>query len=304
MSTLKTRKRLKDKKILVTGGTGFLGSYLVPELKKNFHNVSLFNGDVRKIDALSEPFDIVFHLAAIVKPTSPQLQEELVDVACGGALAVAKYCKKNNAKCFFSSSAAVYMPTSDNARVTEGSSIHPQGVNGAGKYLSELIFKYYSNAFSIPTIVLRIFNLYGAGQNDSFLIPYLSHSIHEERSIYLNAPSAIRDFIHVTDVVDIFIKLINADLSEYEILNIGTGQGHSVFEVSEIISRLLGKKIKIKSPLFPHKTSVVANTSKIFHKIQWHPKVTLSDGIKKYLYTVKLSPEIKSKGSELIDKRL
>ena len=287
MPNTSSEKRIKNLKILVTGGRGFLGSYLVPALKNHFKLVKNYDRDVRSIDTFSEKFDVVCHLASVTKPKSLKQKEELLDTAYQGTLAVSKYCKKQNAWCIFASSASVYKPTLKNQKILENGIIQPADENGLGKYISELILKYYHESFGISVTILRIFNLYGPGQNKSFLVPYVLRQFFKNRPIHLKSPHLIRDFIHVYDVVNAIIKIINTNHQNgLHIFNLGSGTGYSVSEVLEHTKKMRMKSVKVsnsKKTVLTKKISVVADISKIQRIIHWKPQVSLPHGLNSML---------------------
>lgn len=102
---------MKNKHIIVTGGTGFLGRHLTYRLEEEGYKVSIFSEDIRKFSTLKKESDIVVHLAGVNRQNSRQSVHELFDVNIVGTLEVMQYCRKMGARCIIASSSAIYRPT-------------------------------------------------------------------------------------------------------------------------------------------------------------------------------------------------
>jgi len=203
---MKKSHSLKNKKILITGGSGFLGKHLAFQLRRVFRQVYVYKKDVRQIDAFARRFDIVCHLAALNKINSQNSENLLLDVNVNGTLAVMRYCCRTGAKCIFASSSAVYKPTTGIKKLHENSSVGPASFYGLSKMLAENICENYAENFGVSTIVFRIFNIYGPGQKTPFLIPYIASQLTNGKHIMLKEPESIMDFVYITDVVRAFIS--------------------------------------------------------------------------------------------------
>ena len=282
MSSPQLSSRLKNKKILVTGANGFLGKYLIKQLNGLCREVAVYDGDIKKIHQFHRPYDIVCHLAAITKVTSPDQYKLLLDTNIMGTLSVMNYCQQYKSKCVFASSAAVYQPTVHKKYLSERSPLNPISLYGYSKVVSENICQFYSDNFNIPVTILRIFNMYGPGQKDLFLIPYIMNHLLNNKSIYLKTPKAVRDFIYVTDVVQAFILACAYSNKGLNIFNVGTGKECSIDKVAKLIKKELNamdKNMIIKRVKNTKKNYVVSNTEKIKNILSWSPQTSLSQGI-------------------------
>ncbi|MBM3251202.1 MAG: NAD(P)-dependent oxidoreductase [Candidatus Omnitrophica bacterium] len=276
-----------DKKILITGGNGFLGSHLFYQLKRICKQVYLYEGDVRGIGSFSKHYDIVCHLAAINK-TEHNDVGLLFDTNVNGTLAVMRYCLRVGAKCIFASSSAVYKPTKQNKRITEHSCIRPASLYGVSKMLAENICKYYAENFGVSVVVLRIFNIYGPGQEAPFLIPDITRQLPKNKSISLISPMACRDFVYVTDVVKAFILSCRLRYKRFLILNVGTGECSSVYNFAKkFLSRIKPKAQLNKGAINSlGRDYVIANIRNISKILKWHPTVSREDGLTMIVNTI------------------
>jgi len=273
---------LQNKKVLITGGNGFLGTGITCEMKNKAKVVYSYPGDVREIEDLSEKFDLVLHLAAIVKSSSDKDASVLNDVNVNGTLSVMKYCKKVGAKCVFASSAAVYKPISGAELIKEEkTSLEPVSEYGKSKKLAEDICGDYSEKYGVNIIILRIFNVYGPGQREPYLIPYLINTISKNQPPVLKTPDAVRDFVYIKDVVDAFMSASDSVSKKLCALNIGIGVGISVKELALKISAMLGKKMDHtdagNNAMKPYRA--VADIGLAKEVLDWSPSTSLDSGL-------------------------
>ncbi len=256
---------LKGKKILVTGGSGFLGRYLVPELAKLCKEIAVYEDDIMSIGRFGKKFDIVCHLAGLTKIAEGVTANRLFNVNVNGTLEVMRYCHKKGARCVFASSSAARLGS----------------FYGMSKMLAEDVCRHYSENFGVPVIALRIFNIYGPGQKMPFLVPHILSRLSGNKPLRLNTPGEVRDFVYVTDVVSAFILSCAHRGKGFETFNVGTGRGTSVRDLAGFISSAAGKKAKICADKYSGETDyVVADTRKISSVLNWHPAVSLERGLR------------------------
>lgn len=257
------------KKILITGGAGFIGHHLANELinlnfqvniidnlstgkKSNIPKKSLFfYGDINNIKLLnkaSKNCNIIFHLAActelqksIYKPEET-LQDNLIST-----LNVIKICMKRKKKLIFASSCSIYdLKASD--KLIEDRDINPKNPYAMSKYFSEELIRFYSNNFKLNYNILRFFNVYGKNQNSkgdyAAVMPKFIKSAKQNRTLYLhNNGSQTRDFVHVKDIVKALILTISS--KKNLTVNIGSGKSISIKSLAKmIINKFNSGKIK------------------------------------------------------------
>lgn len=278
---------MASKRIAVTGSSGFLGSAVVKLLhSKNITviPISRKNGfDICKPDTLKsiEPFDVLIHLAAhTFVPDSYNRTAEFFTININGTLNALELCKKHKAKMIFASS-YVYGPPSY-LPVDEQHPVNMWNPYASSKIISEQLCHVYHSEFEVPVDILRIFNIYGPGQNESFLIPKVIKGVFEGQ-LNLETLTPKRDFVHVEDVADAFLKCAENNAAGYATYNIGSGASYSVQQIIDKAEHITQRKANItcsEKRRANEVLDVVADYSKIKHEKHWQPHITLEQGLR------------------------
>ena len=296
------------KKVLVTGGAGFVGSHLVNALieekikvnvidnlstgkKQNLNKkASFFKGDIRNKKILKKAIigcDTVYHLAAkthlqesITKPS------ECIEINVNGTANIIEECLKKKIAIIYASSCSLY-PFNYNKKISEKGKIKPSTPYALSKYLSEELLNFYSLRNKLRTCILRCFNIYGPNQNISgfysAVIPIFLKNAKQNKFLVLNnAGSQKRDFVYVSDVVDAYVACGKKKIKGT--YNIGSGKSISIKNLANIIIKIFKKGFKKKGPnlKFDAKYSC-SDISLAYKKFSFKPRVKLEDGIKKIL---------------------
>jgi len=261
-------------KILVTGGAGFIGRYLVdfllPQNEVTIYD-DLTNSSKKDIESLIEKgakfvnedildyqklqkscvgFNLLIHLAAKSDVADSIIHPEITnEVNVTGTENIMKCCIENKIKkIIFASSAAVYADSK--MPVTENIKINPLSPYGKSKLAAEQKIKKNSVKFGVHAISLRIFNVYGKGQNYQYagVISKFIKNISKDRSIEINGDGEqTRDFVSIFDVIKAFECAIkNIEGKKGDVYNIGTGDSISINELAKFILRISNKKTEIK----------------------------------------------------------
>lgn len=287
--------------ILITGGAGYIGSYVIDELYKeyevivldNFSNSSLLNfnqdkaklyiGSVLDMSMLETIFknhtiNKVIHLAAFKSvPNSMENPLEYYENNVVGLINVLKICNKYNCKdILFTSSACVY-DIKDNP-LNEFDILKSNNVYGDTKIICENILK---NESTFNSTILRLFNVVGgedkATGNSTNLIPSIKRSIEKNEPFYLYG-NCIRDYISVYDVAKVIHHLLTKQ-KHLQIYNVGTGIGHTTEEIVFAYEQLFNVKINtIKKDSRTGDTNItVSDNSLLLQNIDFSLKTNLID---------------------------
>ena len=295
-------------KLIVTGGAGFIGSHLTKYLIKKGHNVSVIDSlrrgslenlkemedkiDFQKIDILDydamksvvKNTDGIFHQAALGSvPQSFKEPEEYRRVNAVGTENVLKLAKEFGFKVVYASSSSVY-GNQNKFPIKEDAAKKPLNPYGQSKLEAERFAEKYSQ-LGVNVIGLRYFNVFGIGQNPNYagVIPkFIEQLMHNKPPIIYGDGNQLRNFTFVDDVVKANVFAFESK-TEHAFINIATGVMTSVRQLAEIMINLSGLSIK---PIYekPREGDIEksqADISLAKSLINWEPKTTLEEGLKK-----------------------
>ena len=314
----------KNKKILVTGSDGFIGSHLVEELVKRgakvrsfvYYNsfnswgwldyfsssqkraLDIFSGDIRDPNGVREAMkgvDVVFHLAALIGiPFSYHSPDSYVDTNIKGTLNILQAARENKLERIFVTSTSEVYGTAQYVPINEDHPINPQSPYAATKAAADSLALSFYRSFNLPVTIVRPFNTFGPRQSARAIIPTIIAQIYSgKKTIKLGNLETMRDFNYVSDTVNGFIRLAGTRKTEGGVYNIGSGRDVSVKDLVEIISQILKKDIKVlkdKQRIRPAKSEVerlLCDMSKIKEACGWEARVSLEDGLNKTCQWVK-----------------
>ena len=297
-------------KIIVTGGAGFIGSHLVDRLladenevivMDNFSNgnrrnliqhtenrkLTIHNVDISNFNAIQELFkDVawVFHLAALAD-IIPSIVHPLpyhhsnVD----GTVSVLEAARKANVKRFIYAASSSCYGIPDVYPTPETAPVRPMYPYALTKNIGEQYVFHWNKIYHLPCISLRLFNVYGprartTGTYGAVFGVFLAQKLAGKPFTVVGDGTQTRDFTYVTDVTDAFVKAAQSNINS-EIFNVGSGGTYSVNE----LVRYLGGPVEYipKRPGEPDCT--FADISKITHQLEWSPKMSFENGVKKIL---------------------
>jgi len=320
---------MKGKRVLITGGAGFIGSNLVHHLSKEnevivlddrstgkMENLKGFKGrfiqqDIRKLEALPPGIDYLFHFAAYISVPGSVLEPEKNDsINILGTQTVLAAAKAAGVKKFlFASSAAVYgdVPETE-LPVQEDRDLRPASPYAGSKMTAEDYCLTYNDIFGLPTTVLRMFNVYGPRQDPksqyAAVIPaFITRALKGQRPVIYGDGCQTRDFVFVGDVARAFEIAAENDRSDGQVINIASGKGTTVKELAQGVARAAKKKLEptFKDPRPGDIRHSVASVEKAKKILRWETKVTLSEGLTKtvqYLASEGIGTNIEPKKSK------
>ena len=272
-------------KVIVTGGSGFLGVKLAQRLRAASRDVSVptrrdgfdFMRDALDMDGASH----VFHLAArTVVPDAWREPEDFFRVNALGTVRVLEQCRAAGCAMTYCS-AYIYGPP-EQLPIAETAPARPNNPYAFSKYSGEEACRFFAQVYGVKVAIVRPFNIFGPGQTTAFLIPHIvAQAVDPTVSeIVVKDLHPRRDFIHVDDVVEALLAVETAPPGEA--YNAGAGRSYSVGDVIEAACRAAGASKPVRTtdqPRFNELDDVVADTSKL-EKLGWRVRVPFEDGIR------------------------
>jgi UDP-glucuronate decarboxylase len=263
------------KKILVTGGAGFLGSHLCDRLIEQGHEVicldSFFTGRRENIEHLKDHPRFSVLAQDVITPIAIDTLDEIYNLACPaspvhyqydpvhtmktsvlGALNVLELAKKTGAKIFQASTSEVYGDPAVHPQVESYwgnvNPIGPRSCYDEGKRAAETLFFDYHRTLGIPIKVVRIFNTYGprmAADDGRVVSNFIIQALKGEDLTIYGDGSQTRSFCFADDLVEGFIKLMNSDASIIGPINMGNPGEFTMLELAEKVLKQTGSKSKL-----------------------------------------------------------
>lgn len=307
----------RNKKVLVTGADGFIGSHLTERLlsegarvrafvyynsfgtrgwldtfpKEKLKKLDIFTGDVRDpngvFDAMKD-VDIVFHLAALIGiPFSYHSPDSYIDTNIKGTLNILQAARKLKTQKIIHTSTSEIFGSAQYVPMDEGHPIRPQSPYAATKAAADDLALSFYRSFNLPVTVIRPFNTFGPRQSARAIIPTVITQIFAgQKTIRLGNLDAKRDFNYVLNLVDAFLQLAQTPGTNGEIFNVGSGKSISVADLVRAVEKIAGRKVTIvrESKRFRPKKSEVdrlqCDPKRIRKICKWRQAVSFEDGLR------------------------
>jgi len=307
---------LKNKKILVTGSDGFIGSHLVERLldencqikafvyynsfnswgwldtfpKDKLKNIEIFAGDIRDPSGVRiaiKEVDVVFHLAALIGiPFSYHSPDSYIDTNIKGTLNVLQSCREYDIERVVIASTSEVYGTAQYVPIDEKHPFQGQSPYSASKIGADKIAESFYRSFSVPVVIARPFNTYGPRQSARAVIPtIITQLLNGKRAIHLGSLHPTRDLNYVRDVCKAFIALAQCDNAIGREVNIGSGYEISIGDLVKLLIEITESKAEIVSEekrKRPEKSEVgrlVCDSGLMKELTGWETKISLNDGL-------------------------
>ena len=309
---------LSNKKILVTGACGFIGSHLVERLLEEncsvkafvYYNsfnslgwldsipeerlkcIEVFTGDIRDPNGVRTAVrgvEAVFHLAALIGiPFSYHSPDSYVDTNIKGTLNVLQACRDYSVERLIVTSTSEVYGTAQYVPIDERHPLQGQSPYSASKIAADKIAESFYRSFSTPVIITRPFNTYGPRQSARAVIPTIvTQLLNGNKEILLGSLHPTRDLNYVQDVCKGFIASAKCDEAIGKEINIGSGTEISIGALANLLIEITGENAKIISDdqrIRPKESEVeqlVCNNNLMKKLTGWAPEISLEEGLLK-----------------------
>jgi UDP-glucose 4-epimerase len=314
--------QFQGKRILVTGGLGFIGSNLVhrlvelgaevlivdsliPEYGGNLFNVAGIEDRVRiniadvrdrsSMDYLVQGQDYLFNLAGQVSHLD-SMKDPFTDleINCRSQLSILESCRYNNpgVKIVFASTRQIY-GTPDYLPVDERHLVHPTDVNGINKMAGEWYHIVYNNVYGLRATSLRLTNTFGPRMRvrdarQTFLGLWLRLAVEGKELLIYGDGRQVRDFNYVDDVVDALLRVAADEQANGQVYNLGGDEPINLLHLAQLLTKLAGSGSSRLVP-WPNSRKQIdigdyyGDYRKIRSKLGWCPRVSLEEGLQRAL---------------------
>ncbi len=308
------------KNILVTGGSGFIGSHLVDRLLAEDNKVTVIDGHslrvtvidnfshgkyknlpghdprLRVIDAdilgrdisnLFREVDVVFHLAALTRPQWSILHPfETNQVNVDGTIRVLEHARDHKVKrVVFMSSSNLYGET-DQYPTTEDAKPNPMNAYALSKQIGEQYCELFEKLYGLEWNACRPFNVYGprmpiTGIYTSAVATFIDVLKNDKPLQMFGSGEQRRDFVYIDDVIDQLLLMATSEAHGVA-FNCGSGTNNSINEVLSTITRLMGKTVEPnRTPAQYEPSQTLADISRAERLLGWTPKISLEEGLRR-----------------------
>jgi len=318
------------KRVLITGASGFIGSHTVESaldrgysvrvflrynstgyvgnlrfLGKKLKEIEIFWGDIRDYTSVLRAVkgvDYVIHLAAQI--SVPYSFQNPIDFAMNNVVGTTNILKAS-VECGISK--FVYTSTSEifggsDEPLNEDSLRIPKSPYSASKVGADAMVKSFFYTYDLNTLILRPFNTFGPRQSIRALIPWIIYQGLRSEKVKLGNLEPKRDFTYVKDTVEGILLALEKETEGGDEINLGTGRSFSVMEVVEVVSKVLGKNLKVeveeklKRPKKAEVFNLIADNSKAKRILGWEPKWSFEEGVRETVEYVRSLGDISLEG--------
>ena len=307
---------LANKRVLVTGAGGFIGSHLTETLLEicaqvrafvhyNSRNdwgfleelssdakssIEVFSSDLRDYHAVKKAtrkIDIVFHLGASISiPYSVAFPNDVVQTNVMGTLNVLNASLESEVTKIIHTSTSEIYGSAQYVPIDEKHPLSPQSPYAASKIAADKFAEAYYHSYNLPITILRPFNTFGPRQSLRAIIPTVITQLFEGNKVIVGNLEPRRDFTFITDTVAGFVMLANKDGVDGQTFNLGTKKDISIRELIDLISRIIGVEPEIEvqqNRIRGNQVEVMqllSDNTRASKILGWQPTFTLEEGLK------------------------
>tara|TARA_Y100001970_G_scaffold168897_1_gene206543 strand:+ start:21655 stop:22617 length:963 start_codon:yes stop_codon:yes gene_type:complete len=303
-------KSIKDKRILITGGTGFLASHLAIKLLSS--NAKIFLLDIVSpekqplLDKFSDKLSfvecnildfkelekktkeispqIIYHFGATLDRTRDFSKiDSIIDLNIKGTTNLLKSLIDIDYSSFIlSSTSDVYGDLEP--PFTEDMPLNPASPYSVSKLSAELFCRIFSKIYNKPYSIIRLFNIYGEGQSENMFIPQLIQSCIKVKDFNMTNGEQIREFNYVEDIVDALILSTSNEMKN-QIINLGNSNPMSIRFIADSIVRKFNHNIKLNYGAYNYRENEImemySDNNKAKKILNWSPKNSIEQGLTK-----------------------
>jgi NAD dependent epimerase/dehydratase len=303
----------KNRRVLVTGAGGFIGSHLAERAAELGAKTRCFlryssqgslgwlsaspllsefeivHGDIRDYESVlqaAKDVDVIFHLAALIGiPYSYNSPRSYVQTNIEGTLNVLEAARRYGTERVLCTSTSEVYGSARYVPIDENHPLHGQSPYSATKIGADKLAESYHLSFGLPISIARPFNCYGPRQSSRAVIPTIITQALTQSTVKLGNVQTSRDFNFVSDIVEGFIAIAGSPATIGKTLNIGSGTETSILELTELIFELIGTKRQLDIDALrirPESSEVdrlCASNLLMNDLTKWKPTVSLRDGL-------------------------
>jgi len=319
--------QLEKRQVLVTGATGFLGSYLVQELvqrgcrvrafahyrsdpgtgnlaslpREVTSGVEMFWGDVCDrdcVNAAMKDVEVVFHLAALIGiPYSYHAPASYLAVNAGGTLNLLQAARQAGVARFVHTSTSEVYGSAQYTPIDEQHPLVGQSPYSASKIAADKLAESFRCSFDLPVVTVRPFNAFGPRQSERAIVPtIISQRLAGIDPVVIGNPDAIRDLTYAQDTARGFVLAAACDQAVGQTFNLGSGQSISIGQLAELICELTGggsyhSEAQRLRPAQSEVRELHADASRAAAVLGWHTTRTLRQGLLATIEFLRAHPE-------------
>ncbi len=305
-----SKLNFQDKRVLVTGGAGFIGSEVVSQLLTNGYFVTILDnfssgkkqylpksnkklkvikGDIRDKKSVKKAVtdqEVVIHLAALpFIPDSFYYPGDFFDVNTNGSINMLwNSIKSRSVETFVHISTSEVYGSAQTVSMNENHPTTPHSTYAVSKLAGDRAAFTLHKENGFPVVIIRPFNSYGPRFTEPYIIPeIMSQILNNSKEIILGNVNTARDFTYVQDTASAIIKSIIEKKANGEIINVGSGTEISILNLAKKILKIAKKKTKIKydkSRERPYDVNRLnCNNKKAKKILKWSPKISMDEGL-------------------------